>query len=374
MQSSGIVEYLESVVYSGRKDIVARSINGMLVGLSVIYNAVISSYLILFRLGVRKTKRLPCPVISVGNITSGGTGKTPVVQYLCRSLASKGYRPGALSYGYGGTLGGKFGVVSDNERVLLDAAMAGDEPAMLASTLPGVPVVVCKDRSRSGTAAVSQLGANVLVLDDGFQVWKLHRDFDIVLLSCDNPFDNGRILPAGLLREPLSALERADCAIVTGGCKSDRLEGILEKVHEIDPNLPVFIGRYKPTMLLSPRDDTMKNLDTIAGKSIIALSSIANPLSFEDTLKSLGAQIVGEERFGDHHVYFPEDIAYINRHAEEKDADFVVTTEKDAIKLDGNQFSIPLLVLRIEIDLESESDFWALLSKNLDNSADSADR
>jgi tetraacyldisaccharide 4'-kinase len=359
------VGYLESVVYSGRKDLTARLIRGTLGVLSSVYSGVISLYLLPFKFGARKTKPLPCPVISVGNITSGGTGKTPVVQYLCRRLAERGLNPGALSYGYGGVLGGRFGIVSDKETVRLDAEMAGDEPAMLASTLPGVPVVVCKDRSKSGAVAVEDLGADVLVLDDGFQVWTLRRNFDIVLLSSDNPFDNGRTLPAGLLREPLSALERADCVIVTGSCEPDKLDDIFKRVHEVDPKLPVFVGRYKPTVLLSPIDGRTMDLETIRGKRVIALSSIAKPLSFEGTLQSLGAQIIGEERFGDHHVYYPEDIAYINRHAEEAYAEYVVTTDKDAIKLDGSQFSVPLLVLRIEIELESEPEFWGLVSKVL---------
>jgi tetraacyldisaccharide 4'-kinase len=356
-----IIEYLESVVYGDRKDAPAVFVGWMLRALSAVYRACLWVYLLPFRIGLRRQRRLDRPVISVGNLTVGGTGKTPSTQYLCRRLAGYGWSPAIMSYGYGGALHGRFGVVSDKTKVLMTPDKTGDEPVMLASSLPGVPVLVCKDRARSGRVAIQEMGADVLVLDDGFQVWKLYRDLDIVLVNIREPFDNGRTLPAGRLREPAGALRRADCVIAAGKCDQDTRDNTLAQISRIAPEMPIYTGRFRPSALRPLGDRSERQLDTIRGERVLALSSIANPAAFEETLASSGAAVVDKERLPDHHSYSDEDIDRVGRRAVALGAEFIVTTDKDAAKLAGREFAVPALALGIELELDDEAGFWELL-------------
>lgn len=355
-----MIEFLEYVVYGKRKDPVAAAIRGGLTGLSWLYRVLLRAYMLPYDTGIRKRRCLDAPVISVGNITAGGTGKSPMVQFLCKGLIERGWNPAALSYGYGGLLNGKFGIVSDRSDIKLDADTAGDEPVMLASSLPGVPVVVCKHRHVSGKAAIEQLAADVLVLDDGFQVWKLHRDLDIVLISSTNPFDNGRLLPAGKLREPMSALERASCIVATGEWEIGHRNETLGRIRR-HSDAPVFFGRFEPSSLVSLKDRNEAPLRAIQGRKVFALSAIADPARFERTLSEAGAIIAGKERFPDHHYYWAEDVAWINRQAMNCDADLIVTTDKDAVKLEEHDLALPACALRIRLALDDEPGFWSFV-------------
>lgn len=360
-----VVEFLESVVYGDRRDPLAVGIRGILSMLSAAYRAGIWLYLLPFKIGLRKKKRLDKPVVSVGNLTVGGTGKTPMVQYIAKGLISRGMNPAVLSYGYGGSLRGRLGIVSDKSEVLLTAKAAGDEPVMLAASMPGVPVLVCRDRARSGRVAVRELGADVLVLDDGFQVWKLHRNLDIVLANAQNPFDNGRTLPAGRLREPPAALSRAHCVIATGACEPRSRKELTARIHAAAPEVPVYFARFKPSGIAPLGDSSDLGVETIHKKRVLALSSIANPDSFEETVAATGAVIVDKMRFPDHHLYYAEDIESINRHADERAAEIIVTTGKDAVKLDEQQFAVPIVALTVELKLDNEASFWKLIAEKL---------
>jgi tetraacyldisaccharide 4'-kinase len=366
--SKSLIEFLEAVVYGKRKDPVAAVAKVGLTGLSWLHRGLLRLYMLPLELGIRKQIRMDRPVISVGNITVGGTGKSPTVQFLCKGLSERGWSPAALSYGYGGMLHGRFGIVSDRSGIKLNADAAGDEPVMLASSLPGVPVVVGKHRHISGKAAIDELGADLLVLDDGFQVWKLRRDLDIVLIDSSNPFDNGRLLPAGKLREPLSALWRAGCFIITGDPDTGARNDILAKIRGYT-DAPVFFGRFVPSALVSIADRTEMPLGAIRGKKVIAMSSIANPTRFEKALSGVGAVIVGKERFPDHHCYWAEDVAYINRHAMDSDAEIIVTTDKDAVKLDEHDLALPAYALGIKLDMDNESGFWSFVEGALRGNA-----
>lgn len=362
------IEFLESIVYGDRKDPLAVVTRGALAALSGIYRGAIWLYLLPFEMGLRRRKRLDTPVISVGNLTVGGTGKTPMVQYLCTGLSRRGWNPAVLSYGYGGSLRGRFGIVSDRTSVLLTPHETGDEPVMLAESMPGVPVLVCKDRGKSGRAAIQDFGADVLVLDDGFQVWKLHRDLDIVLINAGKPFDNGRTLPAGRLREPSIALRRADCIIATGVWEPDARKDTLARILRAAPAAPVYFGRFKPSAVASIADGSEHPVEVLRGKRVFALSSIARPDSFEKTLADADAEIVGRERFPDHHRYSGDDIDNISRRAVETDAEYIVTTGKDAVKLHGRRFAVPAMALHGELELDDEASLWELVARKVGNS------
>jgi tetraacyldisaccharide 4'-kinase len=360
--SSNLIGYLEAVVYGKRRGPAASIARCLLVVLSWVYRAALRLYLLPFETGVRRRKRLGRPVISVGNITLGGTGKTPTVQYICRGLMARGLDPAVLSYGYGGSLRGAFGVVADRSTVCLGPAEAGDEPVMLAASMPGVPVLVCKDRGRSGEVAVRDMGCDALVLDDGFQVWKLHRDLDIVLLNADSPFDNGRTLPAGRLREPAFALRRAHCIMVTGVRECASPKDVIADIGRVAPGAPVFFGRFRPSAIVSLDDGSEMDVESVWGKRVMALSSIANPLAFEEMLADAGIVMAATKRFPDHYLYTAEDVEQIGQQAICAGADLIVTTEKDAVKLQGRHADLPIVALRIELTLDDEAGFWRLVS------------
>jgi len=362
--SPRLVKFLETVLYGERADAAAACARGVLRSLTAAYRALLWLSLMPYRVGLRKRQHLARPVISVGNLTVGGTGKSPTVQYLCRGLADIGCKPAILSYGYAGSLHGRFGIASDASGIRLTPDEAGDEPVMLAESLPGVPVLVGKDRARSGRVAIQDLGADILVLDDGFQVWNLHRDLDIVLINSTRPFDNGRTLPAGRLREPLTALKRANCVIATGRWKPKDAETMVETVRR-STSAPVFFGRFAPSAVVSLPERSEMPVEFMEGRKVFALSSIASPRSFEESLVESGAIILGRERLPDHHVYTPRDIARIGRDAMESGAEFIATTDKDAVKLDPAQLALPALLLRIRLNLEDENGFWDLVRRTV---------
>jgi tetraacyldisaccharide 4'-kinase len=356
-----LVKFLESVLYGKRRDPVAVCARFVLAVFSIVYRALVLFHPLPYQTGLRRRRRLETPVISVGNLTVGGTGKSPTVQYLCKGLVRRGWNPAALSYGYGGSLHGRFGIVADTSGVRLTPETAGDEPVMLAASLPGVAVLICKDREKSGRSAIRELGANIMVLDDGFQVWNLERNLDVVLLNAGNPFDNGRTLPAGRLREPLSALKRAGCIMAVGVWKPEEQDAMLTKVHKVT-SAPVYFGKFVPSAVVSLKKGMAMPLHSIRDKRVFALSTIANPGAFEDSIVETGAVIFGRERLPDHHLYSARDISRINRSAMDSGADFIVTTDKDAVKLDADRLDLPVMVLRIELKLDDEAGFWKLVA------------
>ena len=218
---------LDTIAEPGRADFGADLTRGVLGGLAALYDGGLEAYLLAERVGVRRRERLPIPIISIGNLTVGGTGKTPMTQWLCRRLVSENKRVAVLSRGHGGTSQSVRLVSGLDGKVRLSAADAGDEPNLLAQTLPGVPVLVGKDRRLSGREALRLFDLDVLVLDDGFQFWQLARDLDIVLLDARRPFDNGFPLPRGLLREPkrASAPGQSGGGDPVGGTNSDGARG-----------------------------------------------------------------------------------------------------------------------------------------------------
>ncbi len=326
----------------------------LLVPLSLLYSAGLRLYLWWRLPWQARAQRV---VISVGNLCMGGTGKTPVVIAICRHFQRKGFRVAVLSRGYGGTMSHTGGLVSDGEHILASSAQAGDEPLLIAHKLPGVAVLVGKDRRKSARRATEQLGCDLLVLDDGFQYWQLHRDVDLVLLEATRPFDNGWTLPAGRLREPPANLRRAHALLLNGEDASH------QQITVRFPFTSVFTWQKAPAGVRPLHDRHSRHgMEQILARRVFAVAGIASFGSFEETLKRAGAEVVGSWNLADHHRYTPADVQEIQRRARESGAEMILTTEKDAVKLEempAMTLDIPIFVLDIEVCL-SEG-FWRWL-------------
>jgi tetraacyldisaccharide 4'-kinase len=301
--------------------------------LSLPYGGAVRARNRLFDSGFLKQRRIGCPVISVGNLTVGGTGKTPMVILLAGMLKDRKLRPAVLSRGYGGKNRADVLVVSDGKRVLAGPDEAGDEPVLIARRLRDIPVLAGPKRVITGKYALEHFGVDAILLDDGFQHRYLKRDLDIVLLDSRQPLGNGFLLPRGPLREPPSALGRADVLAFTrsergsAGPVDERLSGILSG--------RVFLRtRVRPTSFTAP-DGEERPLSFLQGKRVFAFAGIAQPDSFRQTIESMGAVIAGFRAFPDHHRYRAEDLGRIQNEAGLARADILLATEKDVVKLSG---------------------------------------
>ena len=311
----------------------------------------------LYNTGLLNIKKLGCKVISVGNITVGGTGKTPMVIMLTQLLKENGYSPAILSRGYGGKKKQAINVISDGKNILMGPATAGDEPLLIAQSLDGVPVITGADRCLTGTYAVEHFGADVVILDDAFQHRALHRDVDVVLLDRNRPFGNRFLLPAGTLREPLTALKRSDIVVLTGieGTQSESSQRILVERHT--GHIPIFDGYRRPKNIIKADTGHKYPLDYLYGKKVCAFAGIAEPEYFEKMITALSCHATEFILFPDHHVYTIEDIEKINNISQECAAPLILTTEKDAIKLiDFGDFCKNIYVLSIEMSVSPFQD------------------
>lgn len=304
--------------------------SGLLTPLSPVYGAAVRLRAEAFRRGFLSRSRCDVPVVSVGNVTFGGTGKTPMVTALVEDLKARGRRPAILTRGHGRK--GSEPLVVTGPDIQASATEAGDEPLELARRLPGTPVIVDADRTRGGRTAV-ELGADIVVLDDGFQHLRLHRDLDIVLLDAGDPWGGDRLPPRGRLREPLTAIRRATVVIVT---KVDPEavrppEDITRRVATLCPGMPVLAARLVPRRVRTAEGWTEST--TLRGQRVFAAAGLGRPEGFRELLERTGAEVVGHRWFPDHHSYDNRDREWILRRAREFDA-VAVTTGKDAVKLD----------------------------------------
>lgn len=324
--------------------------------LSFLYLGGIEGYLALYKLGVLKTTHLPCKVISVGNLTLGGTGKTTTVRTLVRKLNADGYRVVILSYGYRGDHDDQSRIVSDGKQILMDPSEAGDEPVMLAKDLPGTPVIMGPHRIESGRLAIEKFHPDVILLDDGFQYWRLAKDLEIVLLDATLPFGYGAVLPRGLLREPVHHLKRAGAVVITHADRisTEDLQKLCDTVQRIVPGIPLACCRHAATKLRNILDNQSVPLESLKGLSVFALSSLGNPGVLENTLQRLGSNVVGSRQYRDHHHYTEEELTDVLKAARNAGAHAVLTTEKDAVKIDSRWLQdFPLLTLTVEINFLS---------------------
>ena len=332
--------------------------------LAPLYSCLMANRSSLYRRGFFRQHKLEVPVISVGNLVLGGTGKTPLVVYLAEFLRKHEKKPAVLSRGYKGAASGPVNVVSDENSVLLDAATAGDEPRLLAEKLPGTPVITGRKRSVTGRFALEAFGVDHIILDDGFQHLSLKRDLDLVLFSSRKLLGNGRVLPGGELREPLSALKRADAFVLTGNIQpgDEKIAEFIRFLAARFPGKPLFTGSYMPADTLSRtfsgRDDI---LSLAEGREIpvFGFCGIANPGSFHHTLREAGLKLVGFRAFADHHAYTRDDILELCRHGSSAGAHALIATEKDLVKIrDRFQPELPLLTLPVRLKMNSDFDLY----------------
>lgn len=301
--------------------------------------------------GIRKARRLPVPVISVGNLTVGGTGKTPLVVLIAEALRDSGRRVAILSRGYARRRGQAVQCVSDGKRILAGLEEAGDEPFMMAHRLPGVCVWVSANRVQAGRAALKETASDVLILDDGFQHRMLHRDLDLVVVRGPRPLANQRLLPSGPLREPPAALRRAHLVILVLQGDSESKERSLEEIRHVTCGPSVIRGDYRPRGLWDIRGGRPLPLHALSDKRLALVCAIGRPDGFRATVASLGARVEALLSFPDHHWYTFRDIERIRRIRREVDA--VVTTEKDSWKLRrAGAEDMDLWVLGVDLEVE----------------------
>lgn len=332
---------------------IARTWIAMLRPASHAYGALVSLRRLFFTSGLAKVRRLPAPVLSVGNLIAGGSGKTPFVEMLVRQLHTQGHRVAILLRGYRGRSTEPV-IVSDGRRLLYEPPVAADEAYLLARHLPGVAVLTGADRYQIGEVACRQLGCGIIVLDDGFQHLRLHRDLDVVLVDALNPLGYGRLLPSGLLREQPEALGRADLVVITHADAGHDLSAIRRMIRRYTPTAPIALGAHRPVGLISLDGEERLPANRIGGQRVLAFSGIANPKAFELTLAQLGGVVAAHHVFPDHHVYSAVDLHALSNAARRAGTSFLVTTEKDMVKLariERPKEGPPLWAVSISLDL-----------------------
>ncbi len=360
--------YVIDVITGKREDTGATVFAGFLQALSGLFSGLVQARWWLYRKRILHDQPLGCLVVVVGNLTVGGTGKTPVVEKFARALRDRGRKVAILSRGYKSKappLWKKWWylvshtseppprIVSDGKSVLLDSEQAGDEPYMLARNLPGVIVLVDKNRVKAGTYAIKRFGCDTLVLDDGFQYLPLKGRLNLLLVDKTNPFGNGYTLPSGILREPIHHLKRASYVFLTksDGQRDPELE---ELIQTYNPGVDIIECAHRPQYLQRFDADERQPLSFLKGKAVGAFSGIAVPESFEKFLTDLGGRIQFTRRFLDHYRFAYEDFVEIFSAALEAKVDFIVTTEKDAVRMTpGMPCPVPIYYLRLEIDIIS---------------------
>ena len=327
--------------------------------LSLLYGAVTRTRLSLYRRGTFHTTKLDRPVISIGNITTGGTGKTPLVEYVARLLAAHGKKVCILTRGYGRKDPHLQVIVSDGYGVLASPSEAGDEPYLLATQLKGLAAVISSaDRIAAGQEAIKDFGTDCFVLDDGFQHLRLARDLNVVTIDATNPWGGGRLLPHGRLRESMDGMSRADCVVITRCDQVKSVGALREEVLQLTSGKPVFESQMH-MVRVSPLKNGGETISPPA--RIAAFCAVGNPASFFENLRRAGYELALERSFPDHHVYSQDEIDSIINAAKEMRADALITSAKDAVKLRTMSFSIPCYVVEIEIAIENAEGFTQLV-------------
>ncbi|HEX5481371.1 MAG TPA: tetraacyldisaccharide 4'-kinase [Terriglobia bacterium] len=329
--------------------------NPVLQVLAALYGRVAAMRAEAYRRGWLKSRRLNQPVISVGNLTTGGTGKTPLAASIAKLLLARGFKPSILTRGYRRRRGPSLLALAPASGRAPDPRQTGDEPALLAAVLPEVPIVICADRYRAGKYAEEHFGVNVHLLDDGFQHLQLARDLDIVALDATQEIADQAILPAGRQREPATALKRAQIIVLT---RSDlaspaKVAQLESQVLEIHPGIPIFRSVTKLCGFVGIRTGSRLPPDALEGRRVYAFCGVGNPGAFFTSLRRWGMAVAGEQIFADHHVYTDREVAHLVLNASARGSARLVTTEKDAAnippswKADLNAFAC---VIEAEMD------------------------
>ncbi len=327
----------------------------------------------LYRHGFFKSVDLGALVISVGNLTVGGTGKTPLVRFVAEVLAERGHKVCILTRGYKRASPTKRVLVSDGQQILADAESAGDEPFELSNKLLGMAAVIAdKNRAAAGIWAFRTWGITAFVLDDGFQHLRLKRDLDIVCIDSTNPFGNEKLLPAGILRESLTSLRRADCVVLTRADLSDKVQSLKLKVQSLNATCQILLSKTRIVGLTNIRGFPAKSPDLSSAeyeirntKSKIGLAfcALGNPHGFFESLRQSDFLLASVKAFPDHHVYQQIDLDFIENQARLNGAEILLTTAKDAVKLKNLKFSLPCFVVEIEIIFDDDWPLREMLQK-----------
>ncbi len=337
--------------------------------LSKVFQFVVCLRYVFYDIGILRRFPLGCQVISIGNVTAGGTGKTPVTEIFARELTKAGRKVAILSRGYRRkeapwwqrifkNVIEKPVVVSDGRQILVDAATGGDEPYMLAANLPGVCVLVDRNRVKSGRYAISHFGCDTLLLDDGFQYQRLKHSHEVVLVDSTNPIGNGHMLPRGILREPAKHLKRADVVFITK-CSGDQSD-VRRLVQRYNPRAEIIECRHAPRLLKDVWSREELPLEWLKGKTLTTLSGIAVPQGFENSLRKLGARVIWCERYADHHRYDASEIIFALNKTADMHAEALITTEKDAVRFPRlEKTPVPCYYLRVDIEIISGAENFA---------------
>lgn len=336
-------DYLYNLATDKYKGPVACAVKFFLFLLSLIY--FIGVRVLVFFYGFSK-QRLNCKVISVGNITLGGTGKTLLVEFIAGYLSRQGHKVAILSRGYKRKSGDSGLAVTGYEKM-------GDEAYMLSKSLKDIPVVVDADRVRCAKTAIEKYGVDTVILDDGFQQWRIAKDLEIVTIDVNNPFGNRHVLPRGILREPLSSLRMADVFILTKVGPDISLQGTENFLRRINNKAVIFQSAHKPEGFYDfNKPGELLNTDTLKGKSVTLLCGIGDPASFENLIKNLGINAGLSFRFPDHYHYTNEDLNKVINASKEKGIDAIVTTEKDMARLSGfPDCALRIYILKIKLSI-----------------------
>lgn len=327
--------------------------------LSAVYGAIIRARTALYERGTFQTSRLEKSVISVGNITTGGTGKTPLVELIARMLAAEGKTVCILTRGYGRENPRQHVLVSDGTTVFSNPGEAGDEPYLLAKNLQGFAAVISDaDRFTAGEGAIKHLSTDCFVMDDGFQHLRLARDLDIVTIDATNPWGDGRLLPHGRLREPLSGLKRAHCFVLTRCEQVDNTEPIEFELARLSGDRPIFRARLHTSLITELNGPSTT---TIPAKPVGAFCAVGNPRSFFTHLRNSGYEPIFHQSFPDHHVYSQQDIDRLEARAQQAGVRSLITTTKDAVKLHSLKFRIPGYSLEVQMQIDEHEEFRRLL-------------
>ena len=358
---------IESIMHGNGKSPVL-SLASLLHGVSIFYGAANRLRTIGYRHKLLPTRQLPCKVISVGNITVGGTGKTPMTIHVAGEIKRAGYRVAVISRGYKGGAEKRGGIVSDGRTLCMVAEQAGDEPYLIACRLKDVPVIVGKNRFAAGLLAVEKFRPDVIVLDDAFQHLKLKRDLDLVLLDHRQPFGNSHLLPRGILREPAASLARSSACILTRCHAGNEAPGMSaeEAVRMFAPDRPVFRSSYVP-YCYAVNSGERKSFDAaeaflssggiekITKSRAFCFSGIARNDDFRQTVEDLGFHIAGFREFADHYQYTAVDLAAIVSQAANSGADLLITTEKDHVRI-AHQNPLPMKLVVVGVRVAFEDD------------------
>ncbi|MCB1230291.1 MAG: tetraacyldisaccharide 4'-kinase [Verrucomicrobiae bacterium] len=360
-------QFAIDVILERRRGKRAAVFKVFLSSLSRLYGSLVDLRLFLYRNRFLRERNLGCLVVSIGNLTVGGTGKTPVVEKFARSLQDGGRRVAILSRGYKSVkkpllqrLIGKMKgeneinpprVVSDGRSLLLDSRTAGDEPYMLAANLKDIAVVVDKDRVKSGKHAISELNCDTLILDDGLQYLKLRHRLDIVLIDRWQPFGTEKLLPRGTLREPAKNLKRASYIFITK-CNGEPNDELKDRIRQLNRTAEIIECEHRPQHLQHLETREILPLDSLKGKRVGTISAIAVPESFEHGVGKLGAKLVATKRFLDHHRFTEQEIITFINCCVESDVDMIITTEKDSVRFPRlHRMDVPIYFLRVEIGI-----------------------